>query len=137
MDCIKDLPVDVLSKIVSYKIGEPEYVKIKHSETLKRTQNKYKISRLGPKIDKKIRQRNKMCIIEHCIMREEVPFSLKSLGNNITEEKEELLFLINEEVEEDDSNFRVKLDIEVQIVAKLPDKDYGDNELSFRNLLHE
>ena len=105
MDCIKDLPVDVLSKIISYKIGEPEYVKIKHSETLKRTQNKYKISRLGPKIDKKIRQRNKMCIIEYCIMREGVPFSLKNLGNNITEEKEELLSLINEEVEEDDSNY--------------------------------
>ena len=49
-----------MSKIVSYKIGEPEYVKTKHSEALKRIQNKYKISRLGPKIDRKIRQRNKM-----------------------------------------------------------------------------
>ena len=49
--------VNVLSKIVSYKIGEPEYVKIKHSEALKRIQNKYKISRLGPKIDRKIRQK--------------------------------------------------------------------------------
>ena len=28
----------------------------------------------------------------------------------------------------------VKLDIEVQILAKLPDKDYGDNELSFREI---
>ena len=62
MDCIKDLPVDVLSTIVSYKIGEPEYVKIEHSEALKRIQNKYKISRLGPKIDRKIRQRNKQYI---------------------------------------------------------------------------
>ena len=39
MDCVKDSPVDVLSKIVSYKFGDPEYVKIKHSEALKRIQN--------------------------------------------------------------------------------------------------
>ena len=91
MDCIKDLPVDVLSTIVSYKIGEPEYVKIEHSEALKRIQNKYKISRLGPKMGRKIRQRNKMYIIEYCIMREGVqgaPSSLKNIGNIITEEKE-------------------------------------------------
>ena len=62
-----------------------------------------------------------------------MPFGLKSIGNIITEEKEELLSLIYEEVEEDNLNFRVKLDIEVQIVAKLPDKEY---EFSYRNLLH-
>ena len=28
--------------------------------------------------------------------------------------------------------FRVKLDIEVQIVAQLPDKEYGEHEFSFR-----
>jgi len=52
MDCAKDLPVDVLSKIVSYKIGNPKYLKIKycHIEALKIIQNKYNISRLGPKI---------------------------------------------------------------------------------------
>ena len=57
MECAKDLPVDVLGKIVSYKIGEPKYMKIKHChiEALKRRiQNKYKISRLGPKIAKNI-----------------------------------------------------------------------------------
>ena len=54
MDCVKDLPVDVLSKIASYKIGGPKYLKIKcnHIEALKRIQNKYKISRLGPKNNK-------------------------------------------------------------------------------------
>ena len=43
MDCVKDLPVDVLSKIASYKIvfyeiGDPKYLKIKfcHIEALKR-----------------------------------------------------------------------------------------------------
>ena len=68
-----------------------------------------------------------------------MPFGLKSIGNIITEEKEELLSLIYEEVEEDNLNFRVKLDIEVQIVAKLPDKEYGDNEFSYReiNFMHD
>ena len=63
-----------------------------------------------------------------------MPFGLKSIGNIITEEKEELLSLIYEEVEEDNLDFRVKLDIEVQIVAKLPDKEYGDNEFSYREI---
>ena len=45
-----------------------------------------------------------------------MPFSLKSLEDIITEEKE-LLSLIYEEVE-DDLNSRVKLDIEVQLVAR-------------------
>ena len=68
-------------------------------------------------------------------MREGVPFGLKSIGTIITEEKKELLSLIYEEVEEDNLNFRVKLDIEVQVVAKLPGKEYGDNEFSYREIL--
>ena len=63
-----------------------------------------------------------------------VPFSLKRIGNIITEEKLELLSLIYEEVEDDTLNFRAKLHIEVQIVAKLPDKEYGDNEFSYREV---
>ena len=61
--------------------------------------------------------------IEYCIMREGVSFSLKSIEDIITEKQVWLLFLIYEEV--DDLNYRVKLDIEVQLVAKLPEKEYG------------
>ena len=60
-----------------------------------------------------------------------MPFSLKSIEDIITEEQEELLSLIYEEVE-DYLNYRVKLDIEVQLVAKLPEKEYGENEFSYR-----
>ena len=56
------------------------------------------------------------------MMREGVPFSLKSIKDIIAEEQEELLSLIYEEVE-DDLNHRVKLDIEVQLTAKLPEKN--------------
>ena len=61
---MKDLPVDVLSKIVSYKIGGPKYLKIKynHIEALKRIQNKYKISRLGPKITRHLKSRKRYII---------------------------------------------------------------------------
>ena len=66
-------------------------------------------------------------------MREGVPFSLKSIKDIITEEQEELLSLIYEEVE-DDLNYRVKLDIEVQLTAKLPEKEYEENEFSYREI---
>jgi hypothetical protein len=62
-------------------------------------------------------------------MREGVPFSLKSLEDIISEEKEELLSLIYEEVE-DELNYRVKLDIEVQLVAQFPEKEFGENEFT-------
>ena len=55
-----------------------------------------------------------------------MPFSLKSIEYIIAEEQEKLLSLIYEEVE-DDLNYRVKLGIEVQLVAKLPEKEYGEN----------
>ena len=54
---MKDLPVDALCKIVSCKIGDPKYLKIQHSEALKRIQNKYKLSRLGPKITSHLKSR--------------------------------------------------------------------------------
>lgn len=59
---MKDLPAGVLSNIVSFTHGEPECVKIKHSEALKIIQNKYKISRLGPKIERMTRLTKKQGI---------------------------------------------------------------------------
>ena len=57
MDCMKGLPVNALGNIVSYTHGEPEQVNIEHSEALKRIQNKYKISRLGPKMARHLKSR--------------------------------------------------------------------------------
>ena len=109
-----------------------------HIEALKRIQNKYKFSRPGSKITRHLKSRKKytyiyIYIIEYCIMREGVPFSLKKLEDIISEEKEELLSLIYEEVEYY-LNYRVTHDIEVQLVAKLPDKEYGEHEFSFREI---
>ena len=41
--------------------------------------------------------------------------------------------MIYDEVE-DDLNYRVKLDIEVQLVAKLPEKEYAENEFGYREI---
>ena len=43
MVVVNELPVDVLSKIVSYCIGQPEYVKLNHNKALRKIQNKQKI----------------------------------------------------------------------------------------------
>ena len=77
--------------------------------------------------------RKKIYVIEYCIMREGAPFSFKSIEDIIKEEWEELLTLIYDEVEYD-LNYRVSLDIEVQLVAKLPDKEYGENGFSYREI---
>ena len=66
-------------------------------------------------------------------MRGEAPFSSKSIEDIIKEEQEECLTLIYDEVE-NYSNYRVKLDIEVQLVAILPDKEYGENGFSYREI---
>ena len=84
MDCVKDLPVDVLSKIDSEKNWRPEIFE----RSIEENTAQYKISRLGPKITRHLKSRKKIYIIEYCIMREGVPFSLKSIEDIITEEKE-------------------------------------------------
>ena len=97
MDCAKDLPVDGLSKIVSFKIGGPKYLKIKycHIEALNRIQNKYNISRPGPKITRPLKSRKTyiyIYIIEYCIMREGVLFSLKNVEKNRRENRLIIIF---------------------------------------------
>ena len=69
---MKNLPVDALRKIISYEIGYAKYLKIKHSEALKIIQNKYKISRLGPKRTRSLKRIKNIHKIEYCIMREGV-----------------------------------------------------------------
>ena len=61
-------------------------MKIKYCniEALKRIQNIYKNSRLGPKIARHLKSRKNIYIIEYCTMREGVPFSLKRLEDITT-----------------------------------------------------
>ena len=41
---ISELPVDVLSKIVSYKLGDPKYMRLNYNKKFRQIQNKFKIT---------------------------------------------------------------------------------------------
>ena len=71
---VKELPVDVLSKIISYLVGEPEYIKLKHSPALKVIQRNYKIDHF--QFD--IRRTPKRTEFEFGFTRS-IPFPLKSI----------------------------------------------------------
>ena len=63
----------------------------------------------------------------------DVPFSVNSIYDIITNEKEELLSLIYEEME-DKTDFDTTLEIELKIVARFPDKEYEENVFSYRDV---
>ena len=41
---ISELPADVLSKIVSYKLGDPKYMRLKYNKKFRQIQNEFKIT---------------------------------------------------------------------------------------------
>ena len=48
---ISEMPADVLSKIVSYKLGDPKYMRLKYCRALRRIQVMYKIFNFDPVIE--------------------------------------------------------------------------------------
>ena len=62
-----------------------------------------------------------------------MPFSVKSIYDTITNEREEILSLIYEEIE-DETEFDTTLEIELELVARLPDKEYEENVFDCRNV---
>ena len=95
------LPVDVLKGIISYKLGEPEYLKIKHDhiKTLKRIQQQYKINRTETK--RKTKRYTvedgddiKRHVIEYYISRN-IPLSIKSIEDIVFNENENLDCLLD------------------------------------------
>ena len=126
----------MLSKVVSYTIGEPEYVKIKHSKTLRRIQNKYKINATEPEFTAyKLRTNNnrKYTRSEYLVIRD-VPFKIESLKRVIGKQERELLSLIYEEVE-DKQNFSAKLRVKADVVVKDPNKEYEDEGFEYQKAL--
>ena len=62
-----------------------------------------------------------------------VPFSVNSIHDIIANEKEELLSLIYEEMK-DKTEFDTTLEIELNIVARFPDKEYEEKIFSYRDV---
>ena len=58
MEFINELPADVLSKIASYRIGEPKYMKFKYNNALKQIQQKYKPRTYGLETNMNCRRDN-------------------------------------------------------------------------------
>ena len=93
---VKNLPENVLRNIIEFKLGEPEYVKIKHSEALKRIQNKYKIDK--DYNDYWIKREEHQTTFTLHIMRE-APFPLRNFDNLIKNQKYIFhIFLQNEDL---------------------------------------
>ena len=131
---IKDLPVDVLEKIVSYTHGEPEYTKIKynHSETIERIQRRYKIHRTEPYERSKILTNSegehvRQQAIEYFISRK-VPFSVKSVEDILMKEAEELDALLDDEANDGYDEFKIIVDVSLKIRYNHFTYDEKENE---------
>ena len=136
---IKDLPVDVLEKIMSYTHGEPEYLKIKynHSETLERIQRRYKIHRTEPYERSKILtisegEHVRQQAIEYLISRK-VPFSVKSVEDILMKEAEELDCLLDDEANDGYDEFKIIVDVSLKIRYNHFTYDEEENEFSGAN----
>ena len=132
---INKLPVEILSNINSFKFGKPEYIKINscHNEALKRIQTNYKIKTTEPQtIYKYLKLINggteKQVKREYDIERR-VPFGMDSIESIINKQKNELLSLIYEEVE-DNTDFQAKLDVFLDIRIRISEREYKEGMFS-------
>ena len=104
-----------MSNTISYKYCQPEYIKTKssHNEALKRIQNRYKIETVG--IDTMTyRMSRKRVFGSDCFIKRQLPVKRECLERLVKKQKEQLLSLIYEEVE-DNLDFKAELTIFMEI----------------------
>ena len=126
------LPADVLKGIISYKLREPEYLKIKHNhiKTLKRIQQQYKINRTETK--RKTKRYTvedgddiKRHVIEYYITRNK-PLSIKSIEDIVFNENENLGCLLDG-IETDNSYGEVII-VEVNLFVRFHHFNYYEDD---------
>ena len=129
-----NLPVEVLKSIISYKLGEPEYLKIKHNhiKTLKRIQQRYKIDRTETK--RKTKRYTvedgddiKRHVIEYYISRN-IPLSIKSIKDIVFNENENLDCLLDGI--ETDNGYETVIIVEVNMFVRFHHFNYEDNHFN-------
>ena len=129
-----NLPVEVLKSIISYKLGEPEYLKIKHNhiKTLKRIQQRYKIDRTETK--RKTKRYTvvdgddiKRHVIEYYISRN-IPLSIKSIKDIVFNENENLDCLLDGI--ETDNGYEAVIIVEVNMFVRFHHFNYEDNHFN-------
>ena len=129
-----NLPVEVLKSIISYKLGEPEYLKIKHNhiKTLERIQQRYKIDRTETK--RKTKRYTvedgddiKRHVIEYYISRN-IPLSIKSIKDIVFNENENLDCLLDGI--ETDNGYETVIIVEVNMFVRFHHFNYEDNHFN-------
>ena len=129
------LPADVLKGIISYKLGGPEYLKIKHNhiKTLKRIQQRYKINRTETK--RKTKRYTvedgddiKRHVIEYYNSRN-IPLSIKSIEDIVFNENENLDCLLDDI--ETDNGYEAVIIVEVNMFVRFHHFNYyEDNDFN-------
>ena len=133
---VKNLPENVLRNIIEFKLGEPEYVKIKHSKGLREIQNKYRITTTEPEFTTcKLRTNNNRKYVRRVyqVVRA-VPFKIESLKRIIMKQENELLSLLYEEIE-DEQNFSTRLVVKADVVTRDHNKNFEDGEFEYQRAL--
>ena len=85
MECINELPAGLLKNIVSFRFWDPKYLKLKHSQALRKIQRKYKVRNITKTIYSK-----KDTTFVFGVSRD-VPFLIKRLEYMVEQQKD--LFL--------------------------------------------
>ena len=129
------MPENVLRNIIEFKLGAPEYNKIKynHNKTLNRIQRRYKINRTEPEIKTTLHtniggiEKTKRQIIQYKVLRN-VPFSVGSLENILNREADELDCLLDEYCDENMDDFKIYVNARVRIRYHHFVYDYIDSD---------
>ena len=128
------LPADVLKGIISYKLGRPEYLKLKHShiKTLKRIQQRYKIDRTETK--RKTKRYTvedgddiKRHVTEYYISRN-IPLSIKIIKDIVFNENEDLDCLLDGI--ETDNGYEAVIIVEVNMFVRFHHFNYDDDHFN-------
>ena len=127
-----NLPVEVLKSIISYKLGEPEYLKIEHNhiKTLKRIQNRYKINRTETNIKTKhyIVEDSydiKRHVIKYYISRN-IPLSIKSIEDILFNENENLDCLLDDI--ETDEGYKATIIVMIDMFVRFHHFNYYEDD---------
>ena len=126
---LTNLPSDVVSNIASFMVGEPEYLRLKHNEALKKIQKKYKIEYLGPRR----KRRRRKTTLEFCITRDDLLFSKESVSHIIPNQEDRILDMFFNEVDTDDEDNepRMFLSVNAQGCARMSGTHYEDKIHSY------
>ena len=126
---LSNLSSEVIAKTLSFMMGEPEYLRLKHNEALKRIQKKYKIEYLGPRRQR----RRRKTTLEYAIIRDDLLFSKESVSHIITKQENRILNMFYNEFDTDDEDNepRLFLSVNAKACTRMSNRQYEDKIYSY------